>query len=82
VPLAHRNTINFFGIRPKSDYLVWYHDKDKGEFCAIDTTGLLTVWNVTTGKINEYKDGDSGKTQMEVTPKIFDFENYMVFSGD
>ena len=58
-PLAHRNTINFFGIRPKSDYLVWYHDTEKGEFCAVDKTGLLTVWDTVTGKISEVMDHES-----------------------
>jgi len=53
VPLAHRSTINFFGIKPKEDYMIWHHIKPSGEFTAVDSSGMLTKWSVTTGKILE-----------------------------
>jgi hypothetical protein len=53
VPLAHRSAINFFGIQPKEDYMIWHHTKPSGEFTAVDSSGVLTKWSVTTGKIIE-----------------------------
>jgi hypothetical protein len=43
---------------------------------------MLTVWNVATGKISEVFDPETNNYRVEVKPKMFDFDNYMVFSGD
>jgi len=49
IPVAHRNVINFFGMRPRKDYMVWHHNKKSGEFSAIENSGLLIKWSTTTG---------------------------------
>ena len=50
MPLPHRNTINFFGMSNKSDYLIWR--QQEGTFTALDKKSLqVTVWSTVTGKI-------------------------------
>lgn len=46
---AHRNTINFLGMGPKQDYLIW-REKD-GFFAAFNAqTGKIQTWSIATGK--------------------------------
>ena len=77
VPVTHRNVINFFGMRPKSNYMCWHHRKNDGTFAAVDKTGLLQTWSTTTGKLLE-------KQVFGITlqkSNIFNFDGYSIFSG-
>jgi len=49
VPVLHRNTIAFIGMKPKEEYLVTKKLKDK--FIALDRENNLTTWSVLTGKM-------------------------------
>ena len=50
MPLPHRNTIKFFGMGDKTDYLIWR--QQEGTFTALDKKSLhVTVWSTVTGKI-------------------------------
>jgi len=51
IPVANRNVINFFGMRPRETYMTWHHNKNSGQFTAVDKTGLLIKWSTTTGLI-------------------------------
>ena len=95
IPVAHRNVINFFGMRPRQDYMVWHHNKKSGEFSAIENSGLLIKWSTTTGQIMNYPKGDPNFPGKVVVPKVFDFNSaeikgqeknvkplYTVFKGD
>ena len=48
VPCPHRNTINFLGMQPKQNYLIWR--ETAGVFTALDTEGRLQAWVIGTGK--------------------------------
>lgn len=48
-PLLHRNTIRFIGMNDLKDYAAYKVLKDK--FIALDHKGLLTTWNLATGKL-------------------------------
>jgi hypothetical protein len=72
VPVANRNVINFFGMKPRDDYMIWHHDKQSGTFTAVDHSGLLTKWSTTTGLISEYPEKSAKKGKV-VVPKVFDF---------
>jgi len=37
IPIPHRNTINFMGMGPKEDYLIWRHSG--GTFTALSKSG-------------------------------------------
>lgn len=77
VPIPHRNQINFFGMRPKDDYMIWHQDPKKGTFTAVDENGLLIQWSTVTGKICE--NNENGVNVKQVIPKVFDFSGYEVF---
>lgn len=49
MPLAHRNTIKFFGMGKKKDYLIWR--QQDGIFTALDKKLKITMWSTVTGKI-------------------------------
>ena len=50
MPLPHRNTIKFFGMGSKTDYLIWR--QQDGTFSALDKKNLqVTMWSTVTGKI-------------------------------
>ena len=49
MPLPHRNTIKFFGMGNKSDYLIWR--QEDGCFTALDKSLRITTWSTVTGKI-------------------------------
>ena len=50
MPLPHRNTIKFFGMGNKTDYLAWR--QQDGLFSALDKKSLqVTMWSTVTGKI-------------------------------
>ena len=50
MPLPHRNTIRFFGMSNKNDYLIWR--QQDGTFSALDKKKLtVTIWSTVTGKI-------------------------------
>lgn len=48
VPIPHRNSINFLGMQPKSEYLIWR--ELNGTFTALDRKGRLKAWVIGTGK--------------------------------
>ena len=48
VPVPHRNSINFLGMQPKSNYLIWR--EMNGLFCALHKDGSLAAWVIGTGK--------------------------------
>lgn len=48
VPVPHRNTINFLGMQPKSNYIIWR--ESNGMFTALDFNGVIRTWIVSTGK--------------------------------
>lgn len=73
--------INFFGMRPKPDYIVWNADTNNGKFTAVDNTGLLQSWSTTTGKFVE-NENEQGVRQKEVKTNVFDFRGYSIFQGD
>lgn len=49
VPVLHRNTISFFGINRKSNYLCFKKDADK--LIALDYDNVLSTFSIATGKI-------------------------------
>ena len=49
MPLPHRNTITFFGMKKKTDYLIWR--QENGTFTALDKKTMeLKMWSTVTGK--------------------------------
>jgi hypothetical protein len=46
-PFSHRNTINFLGMLPKNQYLIWR--EKNGFFTALQNTGELHTWSMLTG---------------------------------
>jgi hypothetical protein len=48
VPVPHRNSINFLGMKPKNNYIIW-REMD-GVFCALDKNATLEAWVIGTGK--------------------------------
>jgi len=73
VPVANRNVINFFGMRPRDDYMIWHHNRKSGQFIAVDKSGLLIKWSATTGQILEYPPDNEKRGKIVVT-RVFDFE--------
>ena len=75
MPLPHRNTIKFFGMGNKSDYLVWR--QQDGAFAALDKRSLhVTMWSTVTGKIikteaieQSTKDGEPEEGQLSEPQK-------------
>lgn len=53
MPLPHRNTIKFFGMGDKKDYLIWR--QQEGTFTALDKRLDITMWSTVTGKIIKQK---------------------------
>lgn len=51
VPVLHRNNISFFGMKARSEYIVFRKINDK--LIALDDDGCLTTWSVVTGKVLE-----------------------------
>jgi hypothetical protein len=49
VPVPHRNTINFLGMRPKKSYLIWR--EVNGIFTAMDAAKNIDAWIIATGKL-------------------------------
>ncbi len=49
VPILHRNVINFFGMKKRSDYLCISRDKDR--ILALDKNNVITSWGLCNGKI-------------------------------
>ena len=47
LPFAHRNTIEFLGMQPREEYLIWR--EKNGFFTALDKHGLLRTWSVASG---------------------------------
>ena len=67
MPLPHRNTIKFFGMGNKSDYLVWR--QQDGTFSALDKKNLfVTMWSTVTGKIIKTESIDQSKEELEELP--------------
>ena len=50
VPLLHRSTVGFIGMRPRKEYLSFR--KFKSKLMALDKKGNITTWSVLTGKID------------------------------
>lgn len=49
VPVLHRNTIAFFGIKRKSNYVCFRKHADK--LNCLDTDNIITTYSIATGKI-------------------------------
>lgn len=49
IPVLHRNTLSFFGIQKKSNYLCFAKISDK--FIALDFDNVLTTYSCATGKV-------------------------------
>ena len=49
VPVLHRNTINFIGMKPRSNFLATR--VIDGNFYALSVKGKLYGWDMITGKM-------------------------------
>lgn len=49
MPLIHRNTLKFFGMDKKSNYLIWR--QQDGIFTAVNKKLKITMWSTVSGKI-------------------------------
>lgn len=49
VPVLHRSTISFFGIRKKNHYVCFRKHADK--LTALDYDNVLSTFSIATGKI-------------------------------
>ena len=71
MPLPHRNTMNFFGMGDKKDYLIWR--QQDGTFTALDKKFQITMWSTVTGKIIKTQSGEieneKAKAEYEETPR-------------
>mmetsp|Transcript_33876 Transcript_33876/g.24920 ORF Transcript_33876/g.24920 Transcript_33876/m.24920 type:complete len:245 (+) Transcript_33876:1704-2438(+) len=47
LPILHRNTVSFIGMRPRSEYLAYKIEKDK--LIALSNANVLSTWDVLTG---------------------------------
>jgi len=56
MPLPHRNTIKFFGMGKKKDYLLWY--QSHGTFTALNKKFKVQMWSTVTGKILQSQEAD------------------------
>jgi len=70
VPVPHRNTINFLGMKPKDQYLIWR--EVNGIFTALNIDGELRAWVVATGKL----------TKATVTICNIDLSGYTVYKSN
>lgn len=48
VPVPHRNSINFLGMQPKNNYIIWR--EVNGIFTALNKDGVIKAWIIGTGK--------------------------------
>ena len=46
--MSHRNTVNFLGMQPKENYLIWR--EKNGFFTAMEKSGQLHTWAMASGK--------------------------------
>jgi hypothetical protein len=67
VPVPHRNTINFLGMQPKKEYLIWR--ESRGVFTALDKKGMIRAWVIGTGKI----------TKSDITTNSINLKDYALF---
>jgi len=56
MPLPHRNTIKFFGMGEKKDYLLWH--QSHGTFTALNKKFKVQMWSTVTGKILQSQEAD------------------------
>ena len=56
MPLPHRNTIKFFGMGKKKDYLLWH--QSHGTFTALNKKFKVQMWSTVTGKILQSQEAD------------------------
>lgn len=49
MPFPHRNTLNFFGMGPKTSQFIWR--EEQGTFTSYNKYGKLNMWSAVTGKI-------------------------------
>jgi len=49
IPVLHRNSISFFGIRKKENYILFKKHSDK--LIALDYDNVLSTYSIATGKI-------------------------------
>jgi hypothetical protein len=77
VPLLHRSTLGFIGMRPRKEYLSFRKFKDK--FMALDKKGNITTWNVLTGKIDPRSNALSG---LENKSQLEPFGEYEIFRNN
>ena len=47
LPVLHRNTVSFIGMKPRSEYLAYKIDRDK--LIALSNINILSTWDVLTG---------------------------------
>jgi hypothetical protein len=75
VPLLHRSTLGFIGMRPRKEYLGFRKYQDK--IMALDKRGNITTWNVLTGKV----DPKSRLTESMIIAKksLEPFNNYEIY---
>jgi len=49
IPILHRNSISFFGIKKKENYLLFRKHADK--LMALDYDNVISTYSIATGKI-------------------------------
>ena len=67
MPPLHRTTVNFMGMRSRSNYIATKKLKDK--FYALDRDNMITTWDAINGKFLS-----QNRIQAE-----YDFSNYTLF---
>jgi len=70
VPVPHRNTINFLGMKRKSSFLIWR--EMAGVFTALDSKCVLMAWIIGTGKT----------TKPSVTVGNIELDEFELYSCD
>lgn len=85
VPLLHLSTINFFGMTSRKDHLVWKEEPHL--FTALDTTGRITTWSKTTGKLLTFDAIDTAMlsgigSESDIESTLLNYEIYKSSAKD
>jgi len=84
IPLPHRNTIKFFGMGKKKDYLLWH--QSHGTFTALNKKFEVQMWSTVTGKILQSQEADPNeetkKEERELRLTTRQYSVYQAGSND
>lgn len=64
MPLPHRPLVQFLGMKPKKEYLIWR--EKNGFFAAMDRSGEIFLWSMPGGDLIDTKQLNLNLSQYEI----------------